>query len=185
MAKRPSKKRQRIARRSRRKGKGFERKVAEMVLAAFADHGMGEEDCYRTPNSGGHRQSAKLDPGDLVISPRLRELFPFHVECKNQKALEVFHFFVPFEKHKSTWSERQWIDQAIDAERRSSVKDLHPLLVFKKNNCPVLCAVPLDYDPARELVGRRMVMKFKYKTQQWILCRFATLLEAVKRSNPC
>src|ERR1700733_13147777 len=72
----------------RRKGSAFERKVAGLIVEAFSGYGITAKDCYRTPLSGGHIHANKTDPGDLVLSARLRAFFCYSTECKSYKKLD-------------------------------------------------------------------------------------------------
>lgn len=114
------------------KGSGFEREVAKKIVKAFSKFGIKETDCYRTPLSGGHRVASKADPGDLVISPELRELFPFTVECKRVEAFSLVHLLVPsaVREKKKSWLENKFLDQAV----RETLPKTRPLLVVRRNN---------------------------------------------------
>lgn len=111
----------------RNKGSAFERKVAKLIVANFAHVGITKQDCYRTPGSGGHRFAAKTDPGDLVLSPDLRERFPFSIECKHYANLD-WNVLLSNKKKKGQFE--SWWQQCC----KSAVLDTVPLLVFKRNN---------------------------------------------------
>lgn len=111
----------------RNKGSAFERKVAKLIIATFANKGINKEDCYRTPGSGGHRFASKTDPGDLVLSPALRELFNFSVECKHYAKLD---WGVLLSNRRKKGQFESWWRQCCKA----AVDDAIPLLVFKRNN---------------------------------------------------
>lgn len=156
----------------RQKGSSFERQVAKLVVEAFRPFGIKREDCYRTPMSGGHRFARKEDPGDLVISPKLARLFPFVVECKRNERMELFHFLIPDADHLKAWVEHQWLDQADD---QSTVTNREPLLVFRTNRTPVLCA----YQPSIKLPRLMYALEFRYKGEQWKVTLFDTFLKGV------
>jgi hypothetical protein len=154
----------------RQKGNSFERDVAKTIVRIFqkAGYNITDEDVYRTPSSGGHRYAKKEDPGDLVISPRLLKLFPCSVECKDQKALELYRFFIPFSLHKSSWPEHQFLAQTVAAAKLK--KGLVPMLVFKKHS-KVFCAFPspiMLFPPA---------LDFQYEGERWQLCLFRRYLK--------
>ena len=157
----------------RAKGSGFEREVARSVIKTFKKFGIRKADCYRTPLSGGHRAAREKDPGDLVISEKLVKYFPFSVECKAWKRIELFPLWLPFKKHKKAWKFKQWIDQACAA----CTKDRHPLLVFKANNFPVMCALP-ELMPLIALIPRRH--RFIYNGEVWYVVRFSDLLRRMR-----
>jgi hypothetical protein len=115
----------------RAKGSAFERHVAKMVITAFAHHGIKKVDCYRTPLSGGHRFARESDPGDLVFSPKLANLFPASVECKSYRTLDWPKLFLSGKK--GHWGD--WWNQCVAA----SSPGRHPLLVFRQNRSEVFC----------------------------------------------
>jgi hypothetical protein len=134
----------------RNKGNSFERVVAHKIVTAFSKAGFDfdDRDCYRTPSSGGHRYAKHEDPGDLVIAPKLLKVFPYSVECKDQKSLELYRFFIPFSRHKSSWPEHQFLAQALAAAKLK--KRLAPMLVFKYAS-KIWCAFPcpiMTYPPS-------------------------------------
>lgn len=107
------------------KGSTFERKIADMVVRAFAQHGITRSDCYRTPSSGGHRFAKQSDPGDLVLSPALRSMFAFSVECKKYKKLD-WHLLLSDSIKKGHWD--SWWVQAEKASIGAK-----PMVVFSAN----------------------------------------------------
>lgn len=115
---------------SRRKGKSFERKVAKMIIQAF---GLEKTDCYSTPLSGGHFAASKLNPSDLEMSPKLRKLLPYAIECKSYKDLELEKLFSSSGK-RGHWA--VWWKQVNKA-----AGDYEPLLVFKQNRSEVMALV--------------------------------------------
>jgi hypothetical protein len=161
----------------RQKGSGFERTIAKAVLNRFAQYGITKSDCYRTPLSGGHLAARGNDPGDLVISKKLREFFPFCVECKFYKVVRLEYFWVPMKKHKKSWHITPWLDQTMKAVENSDNKNLHPLLIFKANKQRVFCCVP----EAFPLIATKAItsLRFRYKGQWWRLCLFDTFLRIV------
>lgn len=157
----------------RLKGSIFERKVAGMVVATFKDYGITSKDCYRTPLSGGHQYASKTDPGDLVISPKLRKLFNFHVECKSYASIRLDSFLYPVKAWKKSWKCSKWLAQ-IDAAK---VGTLTPLLVFKENHGEILAAFPVrECDPALTF---RCRLSFWYHGEEWLVVRFKKLLASI------
>ncbi len=120
----------------RQKGSSFERKVAKLIVATFAQYGITKEDCYRTPGSGGHRFASKKDPGDLVLSPALKKLFPYSVECKHYKELDWTMLLRPDQRrgHFGTW----WRQACKAAQATDTV----PLLIFKANRSDIFAMFP-------------------------------------------
>lgn len=111
---------------SRAKGKRAERAIAKMVMRAFCDYGISSKDCYRTPSSGAHPYAKLNDPGDLVMSPKLRKLFPYHVEVKDHANVNIAHLLIPAKQWKKDWKFGSWFKQVTTATR----KNLYPMLVF-------------------------------------------------------
>jgi hypothetical protein len=74
---------------SRIKGNNYQRDVAKLIGKVFdlewKDHAAS------TPQSGGMKWK-----GDIQKSPLLKEMLPFHIECKDQRTLRL----------------KQWIKQA-------------------------------------------------------------------------
>lgn len=152
----------------REKGNSFERRVAGMIVKAFECFGAGKSDAYRTPSSGGHQYAKKEDPGDLVISKKLRKWFPHHVECKNYRRVNFGRFLASSTERKKSWQEFRWLDQALSASKKYI-----PILVIKENHGESMCVVPVlasGFKPVPRLV-------FRYKNQTWCLCRFKRYLE--------
>ncbi len=153
-----------------RKGHRFERDVAAMVCAAL---GLSKDQCYRTPLSGGHGFSAKQDPGDLVILPKLLRRFPFVVECKHEKDASVAPFFDDEGDRRK--KEKEWMDQVISAAENAKVVR-NPLLVFKVGvgkNSVAFCVAMSEFAPS---LSGASIAYFKYKHRDWFLMRFDKFL---------
>jgi len=160
----------------RNKGNAFERKVASEVVTAFACFGIKKSDCYRTPLSGGHIHAKQSDPGDLVISKKLRKYFPFHVEAKHYRSVSLNALFFPIDKQKKAWKFKPWVEQVGRAQKHG----LTPVIVFKENNGPILALLPM-YPP---LTDMRIVFKTRYKGEPWYVITFASMLRVlVKRAK--
>jgi len=113
------------------KGSAFERKIAKQIVAAFKQHGIEQRDCWRSVLSGGHMISC----GDLAVSDRLLQLFPWAVECKFRRRIRWERFLLDPKYRKKTWEESKWLVQAIEGAKKR--KGLVPLLVVKENHGPV------------------------------------------------
>ncbi len=126
----------------RQKGSAFERDVAKLIIAAFEHRGICKEDCYRTPGSGGHKYAKKEDPGDLVISPRLRKHWPFAVECKFYAKLPMDVLMTPNIKAGliSNW----WTQTVTSAGKHI------PLLVFRQNKQQAYAMLPCAPDKSTD-----------------------------------
>jgi hypothetical protein len=160
----------------RNKGSAFERKVAALVVEAFKDCGITSKDAYRTPLSGGHIHASKTDPGDLVISPRLRKLFPFHCECKAHATVNLAQFLVPVKAWKKSWKCNVWLAQMVAAAEKQEDEWLIPLLVFKENNGETMAAFPVGIGMGfgAEVFPQRL--QFVYRNTDWIIVRFSKFL---------
>jgi hypothetical protein len=115
------------------KGAAFERQIAKMIVHAFREHGIKQRECWRSTLSGGHAMSC----GDLYLSDRLAELFPWAIECKYYRKIDWQNFLFPVKYRKKSWKEWQWIKQADDAVAAKPELGLHPLLVLKENRGPI------------------------------------------------
>ena len=168
---------------SRRKGSSFEREVASRLIACLGDLGFEASDCYRTPLSGGHFAAKKTDPGDLLIGPKLLEHFPFSVECKNDKRLNLHNFWGDLHFQKS--AETGWLAQAVKAAEN---QQRCPLLVFKKNRTPTYAAGPAKVlstiYPGMFNIGDNdgyAQMFFSYGGQMWAVVLLNSLLIELRR----
>ena len=166
----------------RNKGNTFERAVAKTIVMAFSRFGITNKDCYRTPSSGGHKYAKKEDPGDLVISPKLRKLFPFHVECKHYKRVELFPLWMlGSNAYKKSWKFKLWMEQATRACGYVKKKPgaLSPMVVFKANgNSPIMCLLPEK--SMRSFPAVRL--RFIHLGEVWYATRFDALLKVLVRS---
>jgi hypothetical protein len=115
----------------RAKGASFERKVAKIIVAAFKHQGITGKHCYRTPLSGGHRYASKKDPGDLVISPVLKKIFPYSVECKSYARLEWAKLLLTPKAAKGHFT--KWWKQTVRAAGLMG----RPILVFRQNHSEI------------------------------------------------
>ena len=143
------------------KGSSFENKTAKQILKA-AGNQFTRTDCYRTPISGGHPFASKNHPSDLVLSKKLRKVFPFSVECKHYKKLELQHFFT------RQGDFLKWIDQAMKATENSRVA-VEPMIVFRWNLSRTYCIVPW-------ITHSGTYIRFRYRGKEWKVVLFASFL---------
>lgn len=115
-------------RKSRAKGKRFEKQVRTMTHEAF---GMESADCYATQGSG-----SGLMRGDAVLSDRLLTVFPVHMEMKN---VEKWSFKRLLESRWLESSVGKWFTEADKARKSSPVKEVMTLLIFTKNRENTYC----------------------------------------------
>ena len=163
----------------RNKGSAFEREVAAVIIKTFAGLGIGKEDCYRTPSSGGHRFAKKTDPGDLVCSARLQKLWPFAVECKHYKEIRLDWLMVPNVKSGLV---SNWWKQAVAA---ASVG--YPLLVFRQDRQQAYAMYPettpwsvFTMDQGVVPIPRPAIYT-KVNGQRVVVVRLSSLLKAFKK----
>lgn len=158
----------------RAKGNSFERQVAKMIVEAFAEFGIDKKHCFRTPLSGGHRYAKECDPGDLVMSPELRKLFPFSVEAKSYRRLKWRELLSPLKKSGQFY---KWWQQACLA---AVSNDLEPLLVFKENY-----SIPFAMVSATSGSGYfgGHYIKLKVGKADLMVCSFADLLRCVRQDE--
>ena len=116
------------------KGSHFELETAKAIVKAFNDLGITAKDCYRTPGSGGPRFAKKTDPGDLVLSPKQREYFPFAIECKFYREISLDSLMTPCVRKGQFLS---WWKQAVAATPADA--GVHTLLVFRQNYGQCYC----------------------------------------------
>lgn len=112
-----------LARRSKQKGKQFEKSVAQAIAATF---GLELSDVYNA-------RSGKKE-ADIQLSAAAKDVFPFHVECKNHKTLAI----------------PAWLRQA----ESDCPGDMYPALVFKQHGSSKKYAV-IDFDLFLHLAATR------------------------------
>jgi hypothetical protein len=122
-----------MAKRSKVKGNKFELKVAKDIVEA-AGSLFGKKDCYRTPQSGGHKFAGE---SDLIVSPSLQAIFPFCVECKHHKDVRTSHFFHQTEKM------RGFHEQVLGAAARDPF-NRNPLLVIRGGDNESYASLPVE-----------------------------------------
>lgn len=160
----------------RAKGNWFEREVAKLICEAFKGWGITTSDAYRTPLSGGHLHARKSDPGDLVISKRLRKYFPFNVECKAYRRVKLWPLFFSVETQKNAWKFKAWLGQV--SKGSNSNKSRHPMLIFKENNGPVIAMVP-QIMPLVTRIQRRF--RTMYNGEPWYAMLLSDVLKELVR----
>ena len=160
-----------MAKKSKVKGSVFERLVAKMIITA-AGPGFDRSDCYRTPLSGGHEFAGA---SDLVISPRLRKLFPFCVECKHRRNFRLEHVFDLVKDFAGYHA------QVLAAcEREGYCRQ--PMIVVRGNGGSIYAALTkaalLEFAPFIAETPRPFIT-YKYEAVWWVLLRFEDLLQAL------
>jgi hypothetical protein len=154
----------------RSKGNSFENQVAKLVRAAF---GLPDDACYRTPLSGGHRFAKNEDPGDLVLSKKALKVFPFSVECKCYKKVDLHPLWLPQKKWGKSWEVKSWLKQSVFACAKKL--GVQPIVVFKQNKGPVLAILPSEAMPS---IPKRW-MEFRYMKHRWCVTNFNDLLKSL------
>lgn len=164
-----------MATNGRVKGATFELQCAKELVSA-AGEPYTRKDCYRTPLSGGHPYG---DLGDLTVSPALRLIFPFVVECKHYKVWEPSVLFQP-RKQELTWGR-----QVVTAASNSKSGRI-PLLVMRGNFGKTIAAAPArafkTWFPDISLGGGLyfpMLIDPTKTPQRWLGVPWASVLEAV------
>lgn len=164
----------------RLKGNAFERLVASKIVEAFAEFGITKEDVFRTPSSGGHRYAKKSDPGDLVLSRKLEDLFRFSVECKHERQIDWGLYFRRWRDMPKTAQLKRWFTQAQEAA--DIQQGLMPLVVFQGNHTDIFCALregahTSTLDERFSSVGYLRVVAFSNR-RPWRVYLFTALLGA-------
>ncbi len=154
---------------SRAKGASFENLLAKMIREAFS---LEKEDCYRTPLSGGHQAYSKEYPGDLLISDRLFERFPFVVEAKHRRTYTPSSFLDP-NKEQRAWLAHLLVDLAKSPHGKAA----YPLLVCRGQRTQIFCAMPLRALRDLELMMPPHYLGWPFEGTQWIQVYFEYILE--------
>lgn len=104
---------------SKIKGNRYENAIALKIIAFFD---LTRADCYRTPLSGGHRFDSKNYPSDLVKSTKLKQLFPYHISCKNVKWPRTLA------AKMKLWL--SWLDESVADLAKSNISDEIPIVIM-------------------------------------------------------
>jgi len=176
----PVKKKKKKGKKPRGKSKGSanERDVKRLILKAFKPFGITENDAFRSILSGGHQESF----GDISLSSGLAKLFPFGVEAKFYRKINLYALFSKWDKIIVSSHFKEWWKQACDGTAKC--KHLYPLLVFKGNNQDHLCMVYAHHlcyvasNKKNPLVKREIPHFIHYTSEGevWIL-KFSVLLK--------
>ena len=133
-----------ITNRARKRGKYFEKQVAALIVKAFRDSGLPEFKNIKD-NAVRRRKVWEIDEvekGDiLILDPKIREVFPFCVECKDVASFPRLEKLMmkPGKQFQDYW------EQAVgQAELIQKI----PMLVWKqgKNASRIFCAMPVFKD---------------------------------------
>ena len=152
-----------------RKGSAFERKIAKEVVKEFKKQfKIEQKDCWRSVLSGGHEMSS----GDLRMSKRMEELFPYAVECKHYKKICYENFLLA----KKNSKEVKWLRQTVGG---TSGTNLTALLVMKANNTKILTMRWLGYDEWKAAHNVICIEGRFWKVQTWS----TFLKKAVKKAK--
>ncbi len=117
----------------KRKGNAFERAIMNKIVKTFSPFGITVTDAFRSILSGGHKDSC----GDISFSPALIKMFPFSIECKFYKKIDMYNLLVPWEKMGKSNKFKMWWNQTLEGAKKNP--KLAPLLVFKSNNNEIMC----------------------------------------------
>jgi hypothetical protein len=113
------------------KGSEFERVIAKLIVKAFKHHGIEQSECWRSVMSGGHEMSS----GDLRMSDRLTNLFPYVPECKFHKKI-IWRNFWLHPSYMQPCKEQRWLVQAAEGAAKHS-RGLAWILVVKENRSEI------------------------------------------------
>jgi hypothetical protein len=108
--------------RGKAKGGQYERDVATMIVAAFADRGISKDDCFRTPRGS--------KEGDLKCGSALAKMFPFTIEVKFYASVPYYHMLHKFEKMQDSWPWKKWW---LQLEEEVKLTKKPGILVFREN----------------------------------------------------
>ncbi len=144
--KHPDSRRSKIAKKGRRKGNSFERRIAKKFGELFYND---PKALVRAPRSGGGEWK-----GDIIANPNLVESFPLCIECKNQ---EIWTFTQLFKEGENKPILKYW-KQTI----KECPKNKIPILIFTKNFCPdfigMSTEVPIFYGISHILISNNIII---------------------------
>lgn len=160
---------------SRRKGASFENLLAKDIRRTFK---VDNQDCYRTPLSGGHHGFGLEWPGDIYISERLFPLFPFVVEAKHRRNWHAVSFQRP------TKEQAAWLRHLLRQDLPRSPRDgAMPLMVCRGQNTPIYAALRL---PDFKALGMRLPQAYigwAFQHGRWLQVRWPEFLEGLAAAN--
>jgi hypothetical protein len=121
--------------------------------------------------SGGHEFAGA---SDLVISPRLRRMFPFCVECKHRANFRLEHVFG---LNKDFCSYHAQVIEACEREGNTRA----PMVVIRGNGGAIFASIPVQSlrEMNLELPAEAAVIIYRYEQRLWIMTEFDDLLAAI------
>lgn len=122
------------------KGNGFEREVSKL-LSLWISKGEDKYLFWRSASSGAMAPRAGTDYGDITsMKPEGYPLIDkFTIECKRNKRWDLFTIMTSDKTPLNKWWEQ--------TENQSDEAGNVPLLVFKLDRYPIMCAMDLsDYE---------------------------------------
>ena len=131
-----------VGRMAKEKGTDGELRVAKMIAAAI---GLPYAECRRTPNSG-----ALIERGDLRLSDRAIERFPWFIEVKNREAWDFWNMFNRAPREILKWEPLAWYEEAVlkmraDARNGFGGGKQHPvILILLQNRKPPLALFKVE-----------------------------------------
>jgi len=119
-----------------------------------------------------------FDQGDLIVSPRLREIFPFCVECKHRK---IFRLENVFSKTKEFLGYHEQVLEACGREGNSRT----PMVVVRGRGGSIYASVPALTVAAKQyrLPETSTVVSYRTEYLRWILTDLDSFLNAIFASK--
>jgi hypothetical protein len=122
--------------------------------------------------SGGHEFAGA---SDLVISPELRKIFPFCVECKHRKNFRLEHAFLPAKDFIS------YHDQVRDACKKENYTRAPMIVIRGQGGAVYVCLQEIDMKTVGVVdLYRIPLVEYPYGLYRWVMMRFDDLLERFK-----
>jgi hypothetical protein len=120
-----------------------------------------------------------FDQGDLIVSPKLREPFPFCVECKHRKIFRLESLFTP---SKEFLDYHRQVLSACEREGNCRI----PMVVVRGQRGSILASVP-----AWVIVGRYGLPKnstainYPALGSRWLMTDLDSFLQGVFANKGC
>jgi hypothetical protein len=114
-----------------------------------------------------------FDQGDLIVSPRLREFFPFCVECKHRKIFRLENVFTLTKEFLG------YHEQVLSAcERELNVRI--PMVVVRGQAGSILAAAPSTMIIGKyRLTDTATVVFYRAAGYRWLMTDIDNFLQAV------
>lgn len=155
----------------RQKGKNYENKIADLIHTKLLQSDNEYQKLFESVGNDSLKPKRDYSSGNFIDSDGdidlglAKKFFPFSIECKNWKTLDLS--INTLLQKKITSLTKVWTEQALP---QASRRELTPLIVFKANRTENFCFYSTDYF--------KFVPKGKYiRIDHWVICLFDDFMD--------